>query len=136
MPPLKYHVLKEYANGVMDEKGRFFPYQFAVATVPAKLHIRYYVKSVSITATNDGAQATHITGVKADVGSQVQEYIAKVTNAANTVGVEGVSSSNNHFALGFLCKTNTPLTVVDTNITSAVNITYAEVFEAEGEYSG
>lgn len=129
MASQKYHVLKEYANGVMDEKGRFFPYKTTNVDTSAKKHIRYYVKGIVFTLAKAGASAA--------LSNDVQVTIKGVTNYLGYINTpETFVASNDCSAMyvpcGVLCDIGTIINVT----ASSIVVYYAEIEENEGEYSG
>jgi hypothetical protein len=137
MPP-KYHILKEMGNGVTDQVGKFYPYQIAVATIPAKRNIRFYISAIWMSAshTGNGALAASVDKVEATIQS-VTNVIAQVnmadTIAGSTVGSSVAVSNNN---VNLLTDIGTAITVTNASSAGITCIQYAEIYEEAGEYQG
>jgi len=131
----RYRILREYANGVMDQLGKFFPFDMAVATIPADAHVRWYVDKISITSTRP---------INTAAGVDKVEMVIKgvtVVVAQNNVGViaaaaDGSANYATDFDVGLLGDLNTPVTVTLGLTTGLAMIKYAHIDEMVGEYQG
>lgn len=140
--PKRYRILKEYANGVMDEKGKFYPYKIVSGIYNGQgfpeayaMGKRCYIKSVTFQWALSGAYAA---GTDFHVGFYDQD-LAPVTiemhtpiMAAGDVQVGAVT-----IPVGVLCHQNSKadfyFSVPNTG-EQQISMVWAEVDETEGEY--
>lgn len=130
------NVLKEAANGVIDMKGRFFPYAVASftasGTLPAKIGIAYYIREIVLNSNNTAAAAGLVDKVEGIINAVVAT-LAKVTVATT------FAASQESVAVDMqprvLCDHNTVVTITLATVTPSCTIYYCAVDETEGEYS-
>jgi hypothetical protein len=131
----KNHILKEYANGVMDDSGKFYPYKMAEGAIAAKYGIRFYIKSVSAFAYNTGDKAAisfALTGLIKNVSTAFVYGTCPATTAAlnNTLLVTIIRDD-----IDILLDVNTAVTQVGSPTLIQYSVTYAEIDETPGVYS-
>jgi len=125
---LPYRRLQKFANGIWDEERKvFYPFKTSVTTVPAKKNIHYYVKSVTIQATNAGDSTVKPVNVQATINGIVS-YLGYVAVPVSTAALLPSTQTSAKFDVNVLCSPNTAITKVS-NATSAANtlIVYAEI---------
>jgi len=120
-----WRILKEYGNGVMDEKGRFYPFKQAALTIAAKKNVRFYLKSAQLNAVSSGILATGYTGITITVNT-VETLCLMIRLGAQTQAVD-YFSANTSREVRQLCDVNTPITYATVTVTGDCNFTYAEV---------
>jgi len=135
MPPKTCHILREFGNGVQDQKGKFFPFRIASfiasGSIPVKNNVRYYIDRIYHNANNTGALAGGVDKVEGTVLGAViilHQVTPPTTFAASN---EGLVIQND---VGVLFDINTPITVTIASITPFVTVKYAMVDESPGEY--
>ena len=129
--PLPFRRLKEYANGIWDEtRKEFYPFnivfvQNAGAFLLAKPGIRYYVKCLSLGATNAGdkASATPTVNMTQNGGTRYCGVSVAATVAASNVN----QNANVFFNLGILCDTNKAIGASITSTSACITVVYAEI---------
>lgn len=120
-------LLKKYANGVVDQAGRFYPYRTAVliagdASIPARANARYFIKTVTISYSTLVTDAGTTVSVAATVLGQTiaVAYLIKTTLVVNLASQE--------FPVDVLTDKNTAVTMGATTITSpSATVVYAIV---------
>lgn len=128
-PP--YHILKEMANGVLDQKGKFFPFVFAKADVAAKPGIRYYVSKAWITASQDAATAAAID--KIEVTIRKETVIIAEVNSPQTFAASN-DAITCEFDCGALTDTGSAINITIASKAGLALVRYAEIDEVDGEY--
>ena len=135
----KYHILKDYANGVMDQAGKFYKFKtfswVASGSLAARPTIRYYIQTIEFSATQPlSIAAVTVDKVSATV-DRITSDVAQLTMPITPAGVSGVQA-NGRFEPNVLCDVNTAVTVTIACATPFIVIRYAEIDEDMGEYQG
>jgi len=134
----KYHILKTYANGVMDQAGKFFPFKtqawVATGSLPARNDIRYFIYTIEM--NNQGLLST---GPLVDkVEATVQKVTSVIAQITTPIVVAAVSSLGTvaRFETSCICDMNTAVTITIAGASPICIIRYAEIDELQGEYQG
>jgi hypothetical protein len=133
------HILREVANGVIDQKGNFYPYRTlsvsVAGTIPVKaVNQRIFVKSISGTAINEGVVVSGKRIIVTATQDGVAVEVFRIRVPALQAGTEGFGMCMK-VDLGVLYDANTAITyALDATIGNIV-VTYAFIDEVEGEYS-
>ena len=133
----KSHMLKEVANGVIDEQNRFYPFKRWGGVVanfntqfPAKDGIRYYVKQIGLSYSALVTDAGTIVSVSGLI-DRVSRVLCATIHTTLFVWERADTIEVNQ-----LLDKGTALTAAATNMVSHwFTIQYAEVDELEGEYA-
>ena len=134
----KYHILKSYANGVMDQTGKFYPYKTvsftASGSIPAKNNTRYYVETIQIQS-----QGLLSTGPLVDkVEGVVERATVVLAQVTSPVVIAAVTSVPQYaeFTVDQMCDLATAITVTIACASPIVIVQYAAIDEEPGDYQG
>lgn len=129
-----YNILKKYANGVMDSKGRFHIFRAAKittsgGTLPVKRGVRYYIESITAGFTAVAGD----TGVSLTAAGVQQTVSTDFFVMVRTTAVVG--DQHDRQDIGILFDEEQAVTITAANITTfVVTMIYAEIVD-QGEYS-
>jgi hypothetical protein len=134
----KYHILKSYANGVMDQTGKFYPYKtiafIASGTLAAKNNVRYFLNTIEM--NNQGLLSTGPLVDKVEATSQRSTtIIAQLTTPVVIAAVSSLTQGA-RFEPDILTDLYTVVTVTIAASSPIVIIRYAEIDEEQGDYQG
>lgn len=128
----EYHILKEAANGVLDMKGKFYPFIWAGADVAGKPGIRYYVADITLSSSQSGAVATSIDKVTLPIRGTTTVI------AQNNIPATFAASNDcmtSWFHCGALGDLGGAIDVTIASVAGFAVIRYAEIDEMAGEYA-
>ena len=129
-----YRILKEYLNGVMDTKGRFYPYRVASGTtdIAGKNNVQYFIRRAQITYKNEGVVAAG--ALIASIAVQgVSTRIFTLQTASQTQATD-FASDTVVIDVCLLGDANSKVDFTATTIAPQVVLTYAEV-DYDPEYA-
>jgi hypothetical protein len=134
----KNHILKSYANGVMDNEGRFYPFKtqawIASGTLAARNNVRYFIYTIEM-----NHQGLLSTGPLVDkVEATIQRITTVIAQLTTPVVIAAVSSLGDvaRFETSCLTDINTVVTITIAAASPIVIIRYAEIDETPGVYTG
>lgn len=133
-----WHILTEHANGVSDQKGKFYPFQSKTNPASGNLWtgqpgIRIYIKSAFLGLASTESLAAGLATITACwSGKAAQTFIGLITPATPAATVSHAGINHN---IGILTDAATDIVLTVTTSTGRGGIVYAEIDEAEGEYS-
>ena len=132
----RYHILKTYANGVMDQSGKFYPFKTqawaASGSLPIKQGIRYFIYTIEM--NNQGLLST---GPLVDkVEATVQRITSVIAQLTTPVVIAAVSSIGQQARFETSCLTDiqTAVTITIAASSPICIIRYAEIDEEPGDY--
>ena len=134
MASLPYRILKKYSNGVMDQKGKFYPFLVSNGTIAAIPNKRFYIDNVLLTAgdpINTAAQSDYVSAYV----NGVSVKIAALDIPAIAAAADGAIATNNQVDCDMLCDLATAVTLTVASTVHTCVIRYAALDERSGEYA-
>jgi len=127
MPSLPFRPLDVRGHGVYDpEKKVFYPFKTQNVTLPAKVGVRRYIRSVTIAYSATGILAVGYSRVQ-----YVQEGATRYFQI-NSPSMTLADDFTNHAVsniLDILTDSDTPVTVANSVVTGLYSIIYAEIYD-------
>ena len=134
----KIHILKAYANGVMDQTGHFYAYKTqawaASGTLPAKVNVRYFINTIEMNGQGLLSTGPLVDKVEATV-QRVTSVVAQITTAVVIAAVSSLGVMA-RFECSVLTDLNTAVTITIASSSPICIIRYCEIDEMLGEYQG
>jgi len=125
-----WRILKEYANGVMDERGRFYPYKTSTAVsstgtlLAAKQNVRFYIKSLILSVSQSGVIAAGIDYIQYVENNIQRDYL--VAHGAQTQATD-FNEQNLVIPIEILADSTTAISFTKNSTYANVRMIYSEV---------